>query len=208
MPVAAPVSAIVFDIGRVLFEWDLRHLFAKLIADRRELEWFVTHVVSEEWHARHDAGRPLGEMVATRKAMFPEHATLIDAYATRFAESIPGPVAGSIELVEGLAAHGMPLFAITNFAEAFWTPFRASQPVFTHFQDIVVSGVEKLAKPDPAIFELAASRFGHDPASLLMIDDNAANIATARALGWQTHHFTAGAAGLAADLAARGISYR
>ncbi len=37
---------VIFDVGRVLFEWDLRHLFAKLIADGDELEWFVANVVT------------------------------------------------------------------------------------------------------------------------------------------------------------------
>lgn len=186
---ARPVEAVVFDVGRVLFRWDLRHLFAKLIDDPAELDWFLAHVVTEEWHADHDAGRPLDEMVAERKAAFPAHAHLIDAYANRFGETIPGPVPGSLELVEQLAAQGMPLFAITNFAAAFWEPFRAGQPVFGHFREIVVSGRERIAKPDPAIFRLAQARFGHEPSAMLFIDDNADNIATAREEGWRTHLF-------------------
>ena len=201
---SSPVAAVVFDVGRVLFEWDLRHLFAKLIADPAEVEWVVANVVTEEWHFRHDAGEPLSAMVPQRKARFPDHAHLIDAYATRFGESIPGPVPGSLELVEALAARQVPLYAITNFGAEFWPPFRAAQPVFGHFRDIVVSGDEKLAKPDPAIFDLAASRFGHAPEAMLFIDDNPANIASAAALGWQVHHFR-DSAGLAADLRARGL---
>jgi len=202
--VCAPVSAVVFDVGRVLFEWDLRHLFARLIDDPDELEWFVTTVVTPEWHFEHDAGRPLAEMVPERIARFPEHAALIKAYATRFNESIPGPVPGSLELVEQLAARGVPLFAVTNFGADFWPPFRATQPVFDRFRDIVVSGVERLAKPDRAIYALAARRFGHAPGDMLFIDDNADNIAAAVACGWQGHHFT-DAGRLAEDLRARGL---
>ena len=202
--VSGPVSAVVYDVGRVLFEWDLRHLFAKLIADPAELDWFCTTVVTTEWHFQHDAGVPLEDMIPARKAEFPDHAHLIDAYAERFGESIPGPVAGSLELVEALHAAQVPLYAITNFGAAFWPPFRASQPVFARFRDIVVSGDEKLAKPDPAIFHLAEQRFGHPRAAMLFIDDNAANIASAAALGWQVHHFV-DAAGLAADLRSRGL---
>ena len=43
-------TAVVFDVGNVLFQWNLRFLFGKLIADPAELEWFVTTVVTEEWH--------------------------------------------------------------------------------------------------------------------------------------------------------------
>lgn len=194
----------MFDVGRVLIEWDLGALFGKLIADRDELAWFLANVVTEEWHYQHDAGRPLGEMVPERKAQFPAYADLIDAYATRFLETIPGPIDGSLVLVERLAAGGVPLYAITNFGAEFWGQFRPTLPALDHMRDIVVSGVERIAKPDPAIFDLAARRFGRPPEAMLFIDDNAANIAAAGALGWQVHHFR-DPLGLEADLAGRGL---
>lgn len=201
---AGRIEAVVFDVGRVLFEWDLRHLFGKLIADPADLERFVTTVVTPEWHFQHDAGRPLAEMVAERSAEFPQHAALIQAYAARFNETIPGPVPGSLELVERLHADGVPLYAITNFGAELWAMFLPTAPVFDRFIDIVVSGVEKLAKPDPAIFALAAQRFGRDPATMLFVDDVAANVGSARDCGWQAHHFSE-AAGLEADLLKRGL---
>lgn len=198
------IAAVVFDVGRVLYQWQLRTLFAKLIADEQELDWFLAHVVTEEWHFQHDAGRPLAEMVPELQARFPDHAHLVTAYAERFNETIPGPVPGSLELVEQLDAAGVPLYAITNFGAEFWDMFRPTAPVFDRFRDIVVSGQEKLAKPDPAIFRLAERRFGHAPEAMLFIDDNAANIAAAATLGWQVHHFHHAEA-LAADLHDRGL---
>lgn len=194
---------VIFDVGRVLFDWDLRHLFAKLIDDPGELEWFVTHVVTPEWHFQHDAGRPLAEMLPELKADFPDHAPLIDAYAARFNETIPGPVPGSLELVERLDAAGVPLFAITNFGHEFWEAFRPTQPIFDRFRDIVVSGTERLMKPDPAIYALAIERFGIDPADALFIDDVAANIAGAESVGIAGHRFI-DAPTLERELVARG----
>ena len=133
-----------------------------------------------------------------------QHAALIDAYATRFAESIPGPVPGSLELVEALDEAGVPLFAITNFGAEFWPAFAPRFPVLECFGDIVISGVEQLAKPDPAIYALAERRFGLPGSAMLFVDDNAHNIAAARASGWHGHHFT-NATGLEADLVARGL---
>ena len=196
-------QSVIFDVGRVLFDWDLRYLFARLIADKDELEWFVTNVVTPQWHFQHDAGRPLAEMLPELKARFPDHAPLIDVYATRFNETIPGPMPGSLELVERLDAAGVPLFAITNFGHEFWEAFRPTQPVFDRFRDIVVSGTEKLMKPDPAIYRLAIERFGIDPAGALFIDDVAKNIEGAESVGIAGHRFV-DAATLEADLAARG----
>lgn len=198
------IDAVVFDVGRVLIRWDMRLLFAKLIDDPQELDWFLANVVTEAWHFEHDAGRDLGEMLAEKTLQFPRYAAAIEAYATRFAETIPGPVPGSLELLARLHDGGVPLYAITNFAAAFWPPFRQSMPAFDVFRDVVVSGVERIAKPDPAIFDLAVRRFGIDPTRALFIDDNAANIAAAAALGWQVHHFT-DAATLERDLVARGL---
>ncbi|WP_194953058.1 HAD family hydrolase [Sphingopyxis solisilvae] len=196
-------QSVIFDVGRVLFDWDLRHLFAKLIDDRDELEWFVTNVVTPEWHFQHDAGRPLAEMLPELKADFPGHAPLIDAYAARFNETIPGPMPGSLELVERLNAAGVPLFAITNFGHEFWEGFRPTQPIFDRFRDIIVSGTEKMMKPDPAIYRLALERFDIDPAGALFVDDVAANVAGAESVGIAGHLF-GGAAMLERALVARG----
>nr|WP_288487505.1 HAD-IA family hydrolase [uncultured Novosphingobium sp.] len=182
----------------------MRCLFGKLIADPQRLDWFLATVVTEEWHFQHDAGRDLAEMVTERKALFPQEAALIDAYATRFLETIPGPVIGSTELLNRLGERDVPLYAITNFASVFWAEFLPTQPHFEHFRDIVVSGDEKIAKPDRRIFDLAARRFGFAPPEMLFIDDNAANIAAARALNWQVHHFN-DVATLEQDLLQRGL---
>lgn len=184
------VTTVVFDVGRVLFEWDLRYLFEKLIADKDELEYFVTHVVTPEWHYQHDAGRALDEMVAERIAEFPQYADLVRAYQSRITETIPGGVPGTHDIVRELAANGLPLFIITNFGAEFWDMFRPTQPIFDHFGDILVSGVEKLIKPDPAIYELALDRFGLKPGEAIFIDDNHDNIVSARENGFVGHHFT------------------
>lgn len=198
------IDAVVFDVGRVLVQWDLRRLLARVVEDPERLAHVKNEVITEEWHFRHDAGEALADLVAERKAQFPGNEDVLDAYATRFLETIPGNVPGTHEIVRELSARGVPLYVITNFASPFWREFRASEPLFDLFSDIVVSGDEKLVKPDPAIYELAASRFGHAPQRMLFIDDRADNIDGAAALGWNVHHFH-GADALRADLEARGL---
>lgn len=198
------IEAVVFDVGRVLYQWDLRLLFEKLIDDRDELDRFMAEVVTLEWHGQHDAGRAAAEMVAERSTQFPHYSQYIAAWLDRFNESIPGPVEGSLELVERLHARGIPLFAITNFGADTWAGFRPTAPIFDLFDDIVVSGIEKLAKPDPAIFALAEKRFRHPAHEMIFIDDIADNVAAARGRGWHGHHFC-DAATLKADLLARGL---
>lgn len=200
----APVKAVVFDIGRVLVQWRIAALYETLIADPARRDWFLGEVVTEQWHAQHDAGVPLAEMIAARTAEFPDWAAEIAAYGPRWLETVPGPVPGSLDLVEALAARGVPLYAITNFGADTWAMFRPTFPILDHMRDIVVSGHERLVKPGAEIFHLAAARFGHAPHDMMFIDDSRANIDTAQALGWQVHHFTA-APPLAEDLRRRGL---
>jgi 2-haloacid dehalogenase len=197
-------KAVVFDIGRVLFHWQLGALFEKLIDDREELDWFLANVVTEEWHFEHDAGRPLAEMVPERIALYPQYEAHIRAYATRFNETVPGPVEGSHELVARLAAAGVPLYCLTNFGDEFWEMFRPTQPVFDYFADIIVSGVEKVAKPHARIYAIVEERSGRTGDELFFTDDNPANVAAARARGWDAHLFT-DAATLEAQLVAAGL---
>ena len=183
-------TAVVFDVGRVLIQWDLRCLFGKLIDDPDELEWFVTNVVTERWHHQHDEGRPLAEMVPERIAQFPDYAAHIQAYATRFNETIPGHVPGTHDLARQLHARGLPLFGLTNFGHEFWGMFRPTEPLFDLFEDIMVSGTEKVAKPEPEIYAIAEKRFGLRPEQMLFIDDRPENIAAAKARGWHGHVFS------------------
>lgn len=183
------VENVIFDFGRVLIRWDLRFLFEKLIDDADELDWFLANVVTPQWHFQADAGRSVDEMVAERCAEFPRYAHLVKAYRARFAETIPGTVAGMPEIVRELASRGVPLFGITNFGAEFWDEYAPTQPLFGYFKDIVVSGREKIAKPDAAIYTLAMERFGIAPGRSIFIDDNEDNVEAARAFGLNAHHF-------------------
>lgn len=180
----AGVTAVIFDIGNVLFHWHPRFLYERLIEDDRALEAFLADVVTLDWHFQHDEGRNFADTSAELTARHPQHAELIAAWGPRFNESVGDPVAGMHDLVADLDAAGVPLFAITNFSHEFFPPFRALWPtLFDRFRDIVVSGDEKLVKPDAALYRLALARFGLDAGHAIFIDDNASNVAGAEAIG-------------------------
>ena len=183
------VEAVVFDVGRVLYQWRLAQLFEKIVDDPVRLQTLLDDVVTEEWHFQHDAGRPFATMVAERSREYPQYADHILAYSRRFPETIPGPVDGMLNLVQALADRKVPLFAISNFGAESWAQFRPTAPIFGIFSDIVISGEERLIKPDIAIFELALDRFGRRAEQCLFIDDREDNVETAEALGMAGHHF-------------------
>lgn len=168
----------------------MRCLFAKLISDEQELDWFLANVVTPQWHFQHDAGRSFADMVAERSAEFPQYIHHLEAYATRFAETIPGPVTGSHELVAALAAKDVAIYGLSNFGVDAWEQFRPTAPIFDQFSDILISGYERLIKPDPAIYHLALQRFGRRAEQCIFIDDRPDNVAAGEAIGIKGHHFT------------------
>ncbi len=185
--------AVVFDVGHVLFEWDPRYLYEKIIADPAELDWFLSHVVTHAWHFQHDAGRPFAETSAELIARFPGQAARIRALAERWNETLPGPIAGMPDLVADLDAAGVPLFAITNYSAEFWATWRPGIRLFDRFAGIVVSGEVGFIKPAPEIYALALSRFGLGRGEGAFIDDRADNVVAADAAGLVGHVFTGAA---------------
>jgi 2-haloacid dehalogenase len=166
---------------------------------------FIEDIDLWSWHDTLDGGRPFGEAAAELSGKFPAYAHLISAWGERFGETIGDPVPGVHAIVEALDAKGVPLFAITNFSADFWPPFRAGEDrFFRRFRGIVVSGEEKLLKPDPALYFRALDRFGLVPAEALFVDDRAINVDGARAVGMQAHLFT-GAEDLRARLEREGL---
>jgi 2-haloacid dehalogenase len=199
------ITAVIFDVGNVLYGWDPDAFLVRQIADDEARLRFIEDVDLYAWHETLDGGRPYAEAAAELEETFPQYAALIAAWSDRFGETISGPVPGVHEIVEALDARGVPLFAITNFSADFWPPFHDKERgFFARFRDIVVSGEVRMLKPDPAIYWLALDRFALRPADALFVDDRRINVEAARAVGMKAHLFT-GAADLRARLEAEGL---
>lgn len=189
-----PVTAAVFDVGNVLYGWDPESFLVRQIADDTARLRFIEEVDLYGWHETLDGGRPFAEAAAELSETFPAYAELISAWGERFGETITDPVPGVHAIVADLDRRGVPLFAITNFSADFWAPFhRRERHFFSRFRDIVVSGEEKLLKPDPALYLLALRRFGIGPDEALFIDDRRINVEGAHAVGMKGHLFTTAA---------------
>lgn len=197
-------SVVVFDIGNVLLRWDMRALFQKLVPEDR-LDWFLQEVCTLRWHGQLDAGLTYAQAIAERSQAFPAFADVIAQYRPRWQETILGPIEGSVRLLQALRAAAVPTYAITNFPAETFDETCALYPFLNGFEGVVVSGRERVAKPDPAIFELFLDRYALRAADCVFIDDSEANVATARALGFAAVRFV-GAETLAGDLRALGFS--
>jgi 2-haloacid dehalogenase len=188
---AATRSIAVFDLGGVLIDWNPRYLYRRLFdGDEAAMERFLAEICNNDWNLQQDAGRPFAEACALLVDRHPEQKHLIEAYRTRWFEMLAGPIHGTVEILRELRDRGTPLYALTNWsAETF--PLARERYDFLHwFQGTVVSGAEKLVKPDPRIYRLLLERHGIDPAASVYIDDNPVNARVATDLGLHGIHFT------------------
>ena len=201
---ALPVEAVVFDLGGVLLDWDPRHLYRKLLPDDGAVEHFLSTVCTPEWHEPHDRGVPTAASCAELAVRHPDSSDLILAWAERGEEMVGGVIAGSIDVLADVKRTGVPCYALTNMEAETYPLRRARFPFLSWFDGTVVSGVERVAKPDPEIFHRMFDRFGLQPSSTLMIDDRSENLDTAAGLGMQTLLFRSFHQ-LRGHLAARGL---
>jgi len=184
---------VLFDLGGVLVDWNPRHLYRRLFADEQAMEEFLETVCTRAWNEEQDLGRPFAEGVRLLTEQYPHWAEEIRAYDARWHEMLRGPIEGSVAVLGELRESGVGLFALTNWSAEKFPQSRARFPFFDWFTGIVVSGEERLKKPDPRIFDLAARRFGLDPGATVFVDDSATNVVAAERLGFRAHHFVGAA---------------
>jgi 2-haloacid dehalogenase len=187
------IDAVIFDFGGVLMDWNPDYLYRNLIPDPHDRQRFLAEICSPDWNFEQDRGRPWDAAIAERTALYPEHAPLIRAFRERWGEMLAGPIEPACDLVARLHAAGIALYGLTNWSAETFEIGRRHMPFLPHLRDVVVSGIERMAKPDPRIYALLLRRNGLDAARTAFVDDNRENIDAAERLGLHAiHHSDAG----------------
>jgi 2-haloacid dehalogenase len=182
------INTVLFDLGGVLIDWDPRYLY-RLLMPADEVEAFLDEIDFAAWNHGQDAGGSWADAVATHVARHPHRRDLIEAYPKRFVDTLGGPIAGTVTILEELHAAGVPLLAVTNWSAETFRIARREFAFLDLFDGIVVSGEERVTKPDPRIFQILIDRYRLEAAHTVFIDDAAANVAAARAAGLVAVHF-------------------
>ena len=202
---AADIKTVVFDIGGVLLDWDPRHLYRRLIDDPAELEQFLGEICTPRWHLAHDRGADTEQSCRELAAAHPRQAGLIMAWAHRSEEMVAGQLDDAIAVLADVRAAGLRCLALSNMEPDKFALRRSRYPFFGLLDGCVISGIEGVAKPDREIFEILLTRYDLDPRATVFVDDVAANVAAASALGIVAIRYTA-AGQLRADLRALGVA--
>jgi 2-haloacid dehalogenase len=181
------IDAVLFDLGNVLVRWDpylpYADRYPRDAVDRffRESDFLALN------HAQ-DAGESWQSLRETLAADRPDLVPMLDVYLEDHRRSVPGAVPGAERTVRGLRAAGVRVFGLTNWGAENWH-VAADHAVVGLLEGVVVSGRERVAKPEPEIFRRAIDRFGLEPARTLFTDDTRRNVDAAMGVGFRTHLF-------------------
>ena len=197
------VEIVVFDIGRVLVEWDPEAYYAKKIGAKRAAQFFATVPMFDQ-HFKSDQGENFFDVIEATAKAYPDWEAEIKLWAEDWDEITKDPISLSAEIMMALKARGIPVWGLSNFGAENFPITQAQHPVLQSFDRLFLSGELMLVKPDPAIYALVEEQADCAPESLYFIDDTPANIEAAKTRGWQTHHFK-GPAFLLGDLVERGL---
>ena len=201
------ITAVVFDLGGVLIDWDPRYLYRTLFDDEAAMEGFLATITTPEWNHAQDAGRPWAEAIEELAKLHPEQRDLIEAYWRRWPETLGDAIESTVALLRELRATSVRLYALSNWSGETFPLARPHYPFLEWFDGIVISGDEHVAKPDPRIFGVLLKRYALAAAETVFIDDHVPNVEAAAALGFIAVRFT-DAPSLRADLARLGLFRR
>ena len=198
-------TTVVFDVGNVLLRWDPRNLYRRIFPDEAEMEWFLGNVCTHEWNVEQDRGRDWDEAVALLVKDHPKHENAIRAFHERWTETVSGVFEQNVSLLLQLREAKVPNDCITNFSAPKFILAQQRFPFLASFDGVIVSGDERLLKPDPAIYRLLLDRYGLDAEDCVFIDDSRANIEAARGVGMHAIHYPDEQVDLAAELRRHGF---
>ncbi len=208
-PDATPVprvgAGVVWDLGNVLVDWDASRAIAAGVGEAEAARFLAADDFDfRAYNHGPDSGLDWDTAEAEVARSHPHWLEHCRAYRAHFPASLVGEVPGTADLVRALHAAGVPQWGLTNWSHELYPHAPRMFEVLGLLDDVVVSGTEGLAKPDPRVYELLVARTGRPLADLVFVDDRADNVEAARALGMAGLVFT-GADALRADLRGLGL---
>ncbi|MBR3306302.1 MAG: HAD family phosphatase [Lachnospiraceae bacterium] len=179
------IKNVIFDIGNVLADFRYRDYMQKDLGFSGELtELFVERLVMNELWNEFDLGVKDSEVIINEMkaavSEYPEEAAVFFDHIEDIAASYPY----SYDWLKELKDRGLGVYLLSNYPRDVFTIHEKKHFRFTELADgKVVSGFERMSKPDPRIYELLLTRYGLKAEECAFIDDRQINIDAACALG-------------------------
>lgn len=185
------IRYIIFDFGGVLIDWNPQYLYKDVFKDKWELNFFLNEVCNHKWNEQQDAGRSFQAGIDELIIEYPQYSKEIKMFQTNWIDMIGGEIKENTSLIDELREEYL-LFGLTNWSTETFPLVYNKYPFFKKLDGIIVSGEERLIKPDPVIYKRLLQKCEIEAEYSLFIDDNEANIRTAQDMGFHTIHLRQG----------------
>ncbi len=177
------IKNIIFDVGKVLVEYDPYTYVEKRGYSKEEQEIVLNAVFCSAMWLKADRG-PIGtkELIEGFVANAPEHEELIrDAYG--HAEETVWEMPYTVEWVKDLKKRGYRLYVLSNYGRDLFERTKEHMPFLPYMDGVVFSHECHLMKPEWEIYKHLCDMYSLLPSESVFIDDHAENIEAARRFG-------------------------
>lgn len=177
------IRNLVFDFGKVLVDYDFRHIISKFFNDSDKEERFFKIATNDEFMDMVDKEeKPFDVFIEEQQRKYPEFKDAFRKFHDHYPDFVTGEVPGMHELLIELKEKGYRLYGLTNWCSAVHEIMR-NYDIFKLLDGRVISSEEKLIKPDTAIYKRLCEKYGIKPEESLFTDDKIRNIEGAKEAG-------------------------
>lgn len=194
------IRNVIFDFGQVLIRFDGREITGFTVSDEVEAKQVADVFFDRQYWDKIDTGELTGEtLIEAAKTRLPAqfHGYLPEIFYT-WIYRVPY-IEGMHDVVAGLRSKGIRLFLLSN-AGHYLAAHHDHFSILDGFEACLFSAPLGMLKPDERIYRHICDTYRLVPEETLFIDDNAANVAGARAAGLRAYQFDGNAKKLQAFL--------
>ena len=184
------VQKFLFDLGNVFFDWNPERILKPIFNDDERMNFFIKNISFPLLDTRCDAGITIEVAVNDAVKKFPDFEKEIKLYYPNHGNMVGGFFQKTVDIFYKVKNLNYPCYVLSNWSAETYEGMEETYPFLKDFDGKIISGRDFLIKPDPAIYELAISRFDLVPQETLFIDDRLDNIQAAQNLNFQTIHLT------------------
>ena len=184
------VKKFLFDLGNVFFDWNPERILKPIFNDDERMKFFINNISFPLLDTRCDAGVTIEVAVNDAVKKFPDFEKEIKLYYPNHGNMVGGFFQKTVDIFYKVKNLNYSCYVLSNWSAETYEGMEENYPFLKHFDGKIISGRDFLIKPDPAIYELAISRFDLVPQETLFIDDRLDNIEAAQKLNFQTIHLT------------------
>lgn len=177
------IKNIIFDFGGVLVDWNSHHLYDTYFGDKDSADWFLSNICTMDWNMQMDAGKPFEQGVAEKIAQYPQWEKEIRLYWERWIDMMGDTIPCMYDWILQLKQQGYAIYGLTNWSTETFIQVKDKYSIFQLMDGIVMSGEERVTKPDAKIYHILLNRYQLAPEECVFFDDNLNNVIAAQNIG-------------------------